>query len=64
MDFVSGMHNAGVVAATEEVANFFERQVEVGKEKIGGNVASGNQILLAAAASEVTGFEIKVLSTN
>lgn len=35
MDFVAGVHNAGVVAATKKTTNFFKRKMELFEEEVG-----------------------------
>lgn len=42
LDFVTSVHNTGVITTTKEMANLVEGQFELGKKKISGKVTGIN----------------------
>ncbi len=64
MNFVTGMHDAGVVAATKKTADFFEGEMEFFEEKIGSQVAGSDEFFFTDFPTKVGGFKIKVFGTD
>lgn len=58
-NFVAGMNDAGMIAATQETANVLEGKFEFGEKKVGGDVAGGNQIFSTGGATKIAGFKVE-----